>query len=194
MAKAQLTDELRAEYQSLFDTCRVLDAAKVDTVVNLINASQERYQQLSDVSGVPWHFIGGVHMLEASCDFGRHLYNGDHLERRTVNFPPGRPREGEPPFSFEFSAMHALQDEGVVNWTDWSIPGMLFKWEAYNGFGYRFHGVNSPYLWGGSQHYTKGLFFPDHVFNPERVSAAIGVAVILRSMVDRRLVDLTASA
>ena len=38
---------------------------------------------------------------------------------------------------------------------------ILYRWEAYNGFGSRRQGINTPYLWAFSNHYTKGKYVAD---------------------------------
>ena len=64
---------------------------------------------------------------------------------------------------------------------------MLFKMEQFNGFGYRVKGINSPYLWSFSNHYTKGKFTRDGFFDPNAVSKQIGAAVLLRRMSERQI-------
>jgi hypothetical protein len=94
---------------------------------------------------------------------------------------------GKPPFPWEESAIDALQLKSLHTWNDWSIAGMLFQFERYNGFGYRPHGINSPYLWSFSNHYTKGKFVKDGVFNENAGSKQIGAAVLLRRMSERQI-------
>jgi lysozyme family protein len=64
---------------------------------------------------------------------------------------------------------------------DWSIEGILFQLEAYNGWGYRnHHGINTPYLWSGSNQYTSGKYVADGKFDPTAVSKQIGGALLLK--------------
>ncbi|HBB98745.1 MAG TPA: hypothetical protein DC054_25480, partial [Blastocatellia bacterium] len=102
----------------------------------------------------------------------------------TVQVPPGRPATGNPPFKWEDSAIDALVFENFDRVEDWTLPGSLFRLEGFNGFGSRTRGINSPYLWSFSNHYTKGKFVKDGVFNSEAVSQQCGVAILLRKMVD----------
>ena len=73
---------------------------------------------------------------------------------------------------------------GLNKWTDWSVPGLLYKLEGYNGFGYRnkHPEVLSPYLWSFSNHYSKGKFVADGTWSPVAVSKQCGAAVLLRRM------------
>ena len=118
-------------------------------------------------NGMPWWFVGGIHMMETGFRFDRHLHNGDPLTAKTVHVPANRP-DGEPPFIWEFSAQDAIRHDKLDQWTDWSVAGALFKWESFNGMGYRnFHPeVKSPYLWSFSQVYTQGKYIGDGDFDP----------------------------
>jgi lysozyme family protein len=194
----QLTDALRAEYQNLFDTCEI-NADRQNEVTGLtarIVQHQSRYEAVGTPLAIPWFFIGVIHNMESSQRFDRHLHNGDPLTARTVHVPAGRPKSGDPPFTWEASATDALILEGLDKVTDWRLPALLYQIEKYNGFGYRIRhpDVLSPYLWSGSQHYTKGKFVADGTFDPEAVSKQSGAAVILRQMVNQGAISLAQAA
>ena len=178
------TEPLKTEYQRLFDTCIIRESKYpvLDKVVQTITAGKNQYEQISEATNIPWYFIGITHNMESGCNFKKHLHNGDPLTARTVQVPKGYPKKGNPPFSFFDSAVDALQLEGFAKWTDWSIGGMLYSFEKYNGFGYRKNNINSPYLWSCSNQYSKGKYVKDGVFDPQAVSSQVGTAVILRRM------------
>jgi lysozyme family protein len=174
---------LIAESQQLWDTCvPKSSAAGVDKRVQKLITGRPRYEPVADAVGCPWQFVAVVHSLEADVRFDRHLHNGDPLTARTVQVPPGRPAKGSPPFTWEASADDALRLEGIHRWRDWSIPGMLFRLESYNGFGYRKKAIHSPYLWSFSNHYVRGKFVADGVWDPDAVSGQIGAAVLLKRL------------
>jgi lysozyme family protein len=181
-----LTPELRAEYQSLFDTCQVEPEkqAEVKSLAAKIVHNQSRYEAVGTALSIPWQFIAVIHNMECSQRFDQQLHNGDPLTARTVHVPAGRPVEGDPPFTWEQSATDALQLEGLDQVTDWSLPGLLYRMEKYNGFGYRIRHpeVLTPYLWSASNHYTKGKFVADGKFDPDAVSKQDGGAVILQAV------------
>ena len=191
-AVPQLTRALREEYDRLFATCRIRPqrVAAVDRVVDSIVSARPRYAGLETALGPPWYFTAAIHSLESGSRFDRHLHNGDPLTRRTTHVPAGRPARGTPPFTWEASAQDALELKGLDRWEDWSVGGVLFKAEQYNGWGYRqFHPtVLSPYLWSFSLHYDKGKYVADGQFDPDAVSLQSGTAVLLRRMVDRGLI------
>lgn len=186
--RISLTQKLRDEYQSLFDTCviRPAKAQEVETLISRIAANRNRYSAVADPLGIPWFFVGVVHSLEASLSFTTHLHNGDPLTARTRQVPAGRPRTGQPPFTWEDSATDALKLKNLHTATDWSLPATLFRLEAYNGFGYRLRHpeVLSPYLWSFSGHYTRGKFVADGSFSATAVSKQCGAAVLLRRMAE----------
>lgn len=177
-------DELAGEYRALFDTC-TLDADKEQLIqlqLRKITPGGMRYRALGEKLGIPWTFIAIVHSLECGCDFRLHLHNGDPLSARTTHVPKGRPQAGEPPFTWEESAEDALRMKGYVGQSDWSLAAMLFRWETFNGMGYRMRGLASPYLWSFSNIYTGGLFVADHVFDPAARSKQCGAAVLLKRL------------
>ncbi|MGI9106944.1 MAG: hypothetical protein ACR2G4_11925 [Pyrinomonadaceae bacterium] len=124
--------------------------------------------------------------MEASLNFNTHLHNGDPLTKRTTPVPPGRPRTGTPPFTWEESATDALKLQRLHGLDDWSLPTTLFRLEKFNGLGYRSRHpeVLTPYLWSFSHHYTRGKFIADGKFSPTAVSQQCGAAILLRRMAE----------
>src|SRR4051812_45497350 len=179
-----LTDELRRDYERLYTTQVTKEGrdAEIKVTIKQILAGKDRYLTVSEKTHVPWYVIGIIHSMEGSSNFSTHLHNGDSLKHRTVNVPAGRPVKGNPPFQWETSAIDSLQFQGFDVWTNWSIAGTLYKLELYNGFGYRNHGIVSPYLWGGTTFYEKGKYVVDGKWDANAVSAQIGAAPILKKM------------
>jgi len=180
------------EYRRLWDTMKT-DKGKEAVVaarVAAIAKGRERYEGITAKTGVPWEIIGIIHNMECGLDFGCHLHNGDKLSKRTWQHPAGRPKTGMPPFTFDESAVDALQYDGLTKWVDWSIEGTLYKLEGYNGFGYRnvrnkdgTRGTDNPYLWAFSNHCDEiGKFTADSKFDPDAPTKQIGVALLLRGL------------
>lgn len=189
--KSTQFDKLKDEYSRMFNECKVLDSARTDKLVSKLVAKEDIYKQ---VGIAPWYWIGCIHMMEASQDFTCHLHNGDPLKKRTKSIPAGRP--AAPPdtiygYSWETSAKDALYLKGLDKWGDWSVSGMLYQTERYNGWGYRMYKSNfSPYLWCGSQFWTKGKYVMDGKYDPSATSKQIGVAVILKRMVELDIISI----
>ncbi|CAG9180885.1 hypothetical protein LMG23992_04332 [Cupriavidus laharis] len=188
MATIALTDALRRDYESLFNSCVIsaARAAEVDGLVRTLVRNQPRYEAASAISGVPWHFIAVIHNMECGQRFDCHLHNGDPLSARTTHVPAGRPRGSPPPFTWEDSAADALAVKGLGAATDWSLAGLLYQAERYNGFGYRsYHPqVPTPYLWSFSNHYVRGKYVADGTWSDTAVSRQCGVAVLLRRLAE----------
>lgn len=182
----------RDEYDNLFSTCVVNPSrvADVDRLIERIKANRARYEQVQNATQVPWWFIAAVHSLEADLNFNTHLHNGDPLSARTVHVPAGRPVAGDPPFTWEESALDALAYDHVSGWHDWTVAGALYKLEGYNGFGYRRQGIYSPYLWSYSNHYTRGKYVSDGVWDPNAVSGQCGGGTLWRRMVNLGLIRI----
>ena len=189
MATVALSGRLRTEYQRLFDGCRIRPARRgdVERILSRIQASRRRYAAVERRLGIPWYFVAVVHNMEASLRFDGHLHNGDPLTRRTVHVPAGRPKAGNPPFAWEESAVDALTLRRLDRWTDWSVGGLLYQLEAYNGWGYRLHHAHvlSPYLWSFSNHYERGKYVADGTWSDTAVSQQCGAAVLLRRLAEK---------
>ena len=192
MTAPKLTAALAKEYSDLFNRCKIAadKMAEVEEVVQRILKYQNRYASIAAQSTVPWYVIAVIHNMECGLDFTKHLHNGDSLKRRTVNVPAGRPKTGQPPFTFEVSALDALECDGLTEWNDWSIGGICYKLEGFNGWGYRARKINSPYLWSYSNLYTSGKYVADNKWSSTAVSGQCGAAVILRRMSDQGAIDL----
>jgi lysozyme family protein len=193
MAKVPFTVELRTEYENLFNSCIIRPefVSSVDNIVAKLLANKARYELVSGSLGIPWGFIAVIHNMESSLNFTKHLHNGDPLTARTVQVPAGRPKSGNPPFTWEQSAADALTMRGLGSKTDWSLAGTLYQLEGYNGWGYRLYHqhVLSPYLWGYSNHYKSGKYVADGTWSDTAVSKQCGSAVLLRRMAENGQID-----
>lgn len=195
MAKAfPLTASLAAEYRDLFrmSPIRPERAAETARLAHRLaeTARKTRYAAVGASLGVPWHVVGILHLLESGGDFTRHLHNGDPLAGRTVRVPKGRPAAGQPPFSWEESAVDALVLAGLDAWEDWSLAGAAYVFEGYNGFGYRRRSpaINSPYLWSFTTAYASGKYVADGVWSATAVSRQCGAMALLLALIEAGLI------
>lgn len=164
--------------------------AEVEAVAKKISQNKPRYEavSLTLASGMPWWFVAIVHFMEGGGKFTKHLHNGDPLTARTVNVPKGRPVLGKAPFSWEESAIDAIQYMEGQNkiWRQlkgkWDLENILLKFEAYNGMGYRTKGINSPYLYSYTQFYTVGKYAADNKYDPNLVSKQPGVIPLMKAL------------
>lgn len=192
---AKLKD-ISERYQDLYNRMvfRPERMKQAEEAAKLILRGKANYERVSDKLGgkIPWYFIGITHYMECSCNFNRHIHNGDPLVRRTVRVPAGRPI-ADPwngrgnPYTFLESAIDAMRLKGFHVQESWNINLTLYRLEKYNGFGYVRRGIYTPYLWAGTTHYSKGKFVRDGVFDPNAVSEQIGAAVLIRLLTDKTL-------
>lgn len=176
---------LADEYNRMFkELILAVENQKVDGIVDKVIANKVRYSEIESRTGVPWFFVGVVHYLENGLDFQKYLSNNDPLTAVTVHVPKGR----GPFATWEDGASDALRISGLIGATDWSIARILFRLEAWNGFGYRRRQVNSPFLWNCASYYTTGYFVSDGAFDPAAIPERCGGAVLLKRLMDRQLI------
>jgi lysozyme family protein len=185
LVSTQPAAKTATEYDRMWADMRIsqehLATIERDSGKILVNKAQ--YEAVSQASGVPWFVIGLIDQMEAGGGCKAHLHNGDPLSGRTIHVPAGRPpAPAEPPFTWEQSALDALQFEGFDKIKSWPLAVIAGSLEKYNGMGYHARGVPSPYLWSFSNQYKSGKFVKDHVYDPNAVSEQAGALPILKAL------------
>lgn len=173
----QYTATVKLGYTNLWSRAKVEPqrVATLKAICQRFIANRARYEAIEKATGVPWWWIACVHERESSCNFGTYLGNGEPLNQVTQLVPRGRG-----PFpSWEAGAIDALTFQGFAGLRDWSIPAALYRFEAYNGWGYVSKGVNSPYVWSFTDQYHGGKYVADGVFSPSTVDPQPGCAAML---------------
>jgi N-acetylmuramoyl-L-alanine amidase len=188
---------VRDEYIALWNTMAIRPEkqAEVAALADRIKGAQQRYEQVAAqfANHLPWYVVGVLHAMECSCDFKKHLHNGDPLSARTVHVPKNRPPVWDPSWSWEVSAKDAIMVDGLDKVPGWSLPRILFTFERYNGFGPRRRfGKATAYLWSYSNHYVRGKYVGDGQWDPEAVSKQAGAAVLLKQLVQNGAVPASA--
>lgn len=159
--------------------------AEALSVARRLISHRSRYEAVSDATSVPWWLIACLHERESGGDFSTYLGNGEPLSHVTRLVPKGR----GPFSSWEEGAQDALQVQGwsgKYSMSDWSdVAFCLFKAEEYNGFGYRLYhsAVSSPYIWSGTDQYTRGKYASDGKFDADLVDKQLGVATMLQALI-----------
>jgi lysozyme family protein len=176
-------ENTRAGYLALWNSIKVANKAGADKFAKKIIANEPRYRKIQDATGVPWYFVGLLHMRESSCDFRGVLHNGEHIigTKKVTSLVPA----GRGPFrSWEEAAIDALKLKGLHKIKDWPVERIAYEAERYNGLGYTKRGVNSPYLWAGSNHQQPGKYVADHQWSPTAMDTQMGVMTVLRRIQD----------
>lgn len=172
---------MAAGYRNLWKSMRVTRVAECDRAARRILAGRARYLAVERQVGVPWFVIGMWHMRESANNFAGVLHNGEHIigtGRKTRLVPAGRG-----PFStWEQAAIDALRFKGLHLIKEWPIDRIGYETERFNGFGYISRGVNSPYVWAGSNHYIRGKYIADGVFSATHVDQQLGCLPVLAAL------------
>ena len=195
MAKVNYTKALEKEYSSLYKSCetKAIHYDEIDGLVDRIIDHRSHYENVADTLSIPWYFIAAIHNMESSQNFSKHLHNGDPLSARTKHVPAGRPKQGNPPFTWEESAVDALKLRRLHRIQEWSLPRLLYELEGYNGWGYRlYHShVLSPYLWSFSKHYVSGKYIADGTWSDTAKSRQCGAVILIKRLEERGEITLS---
>lgn len=177
---------LAGEYRELWDSTELTDRLRNASVATArkIVAGRTRYEAVGAATGVPWWVVGIIHQMECSGRWDQHLHNGDSLKARTHQVPAGRPKAAPingREYTWEESAIDAVEHDRLHEVPEWSPERICHALEGYNGWGYRRHhpDVLSPYLWSGTNHYTRGKYTADGVWSNSAVSGQPGAIAIL---------------
>jgi len=182
-------EDIADNYRKLFESCEIKSDKRSEVMwyVSKITDPTRRkaYDAVAEETCVPWYFTAIIHGMECGFDMTSHLHNGDSLKAKTKQVPAGRPNPWLPPSDWVSSATDALRYDKLDEKADWDLAHVLYRWEAYNGWRSRLlYKINTPYLWSFSNHYAKGKFVADNVWDGNAVSKQCGAAVMLKALVE----------
>lgn len=160
---------------------------RLDAMLDKLVANAALYVRAERASRVPQELFGLTHAREASCDPDRQILNGQPWNQRTTIVPPGL----GPWSSWEAAAAENAVRQRWVGVKAWSVPVILALLERHNGLGYYYKGLNSPYIWAGTNHQQPGKYVSDGKFDPRAWDTQIGCALLWRGMIDRGVWSLT---
>lgn len=172
-------DALRGEYISLLASMQVTRAQETNATAARLLRYQTRYLDVATATGVPVLLLAALHNRESDANFNTYLGNGEPLNRVTRLVPKGRG-----PFpSWEAGAKDGLHVDRLDQVSDWSWPKALYYGELWNGFGPRdYHGINTGYLWAGTNHYTRGKYVADGRWDGAHVDTQLGIVPVMKRM------------
>ncbi len=164
---------------------------RVNEIVDQMFKYRERYQNVSGKypTKIRWYHIALLYKMESdepmakvTPKFNKYMGNGQSLNKKTTIVPVGR----GPFSSWEKGCWDAIELQGLHKITDWGVGNTLRILEGFNGTGYRkYYGIQSPYLFSGSNHYHSGKYVSDGNYNRKAVSSQIGVALYLKEILQR---------
>jgi len=178
--------ELKSEYESWVANCKPLPGRlhEIDLVATRLTRTNylEKFKAVQDKIGVPIVVQATICEREDGCDFTKSPAQGDPWNQVSRHVP-----RGIGPFSsWEESAIYSWTkaDALNVNSVPWSLAYACYKWEFYNGGGYRAHGIRSPYVVGGTNLQQPGKYISDGEFDRTHMDTQLGCLPIAMRMIE----------
>jgi lysozyme family protein/peptidoglycan hydrolase-like protein with peptidoglycan-binding domain len=143
-----------------------------------------RYQAVSARTDIPPQLVAAIHYRESSMNFNTYLHQGDPLGRKAVHVPRNIPIF----YEWEEAAVHALnmkrglRDQMGLTADSTDEVAMATYAEAYNGLGYYHKGLNSPYVYAGTDQYQGGMYVADGKFSRRARDRRLGTLALTRSV------------
>lgn len=191
-------ESLKAGYTNALVRMEITRKAEVERTAQklLVYVDQGRYDEACLKSGVPVVVAAASFEREASSNFHLSPAQGDPLWEKSVHVPRGlgpyidahNPNLDDWKRAWGHAAADAyhidrLDQVGSINW---SWERACFEEELFNGFGPRYHGKNSGYLWAGTNIYTGGKYIADGVWSASAIDSQLGVVPVMFAMVQLR--------
>lgn len=174
--------KLEPEYNALLAgmVCRRDDEA-VKRAFTLLRYKLS-YAGITAKTGIPIIWIAASFEREAASNFKLSPAQGDPWSKVSVHVPQGRgPFRSWMEAAIDAYQINQLDQVGATNWT-WARA--CYEGELFNGFGYRNHGVHSPYLWAGTNIYRSGKYVADGHFSPGTVDRQIGIVSLMKALIE----------
>lgn len=168
----------KAGYESQLRAMVIERKQAVDGVCeHILNpANWSRYTALQLRTRIPAPFIGALDYRESNCNPRLGLGQGDPWNEVSEHVP-----RGCGPFASWLDAglFYAHYDHLDDNSAPWSLAYECWKGEIWNGLGYHYHGVPSPYLFGGTNIQVRGKFTSDGHFDRNEMDQQLGIMPII---------------
>lgn len=176
--------EMATRLQTLWDTCEVRPQyrGQVKAGADLCRKGEATYRDASKLIHIPWEVIAVIHKMEGANNFKACMHNGELIigtGRKTTLVPKGR----GPFATWIDSCVDAIGVESRrPAGFKFDIANTLYYLTMFNGFGYENKGINTPYLWSFTNHYTKGKYVRDGVYDANAVSKQCGAVPVLKEL------------
>ena len=189
---------LSAGYTHLLATMQVTNPGLVNaTAVKLIKYVDEGYYaDVSAEDGIPQVWMATSFERESSSNFHTSPAQGDYLWERSVHVPRGlgpyidhtdtNPLDWVQAWARAAKDAYHIDRLDTVGAANWSWERACFEGELFNGFGYRGYGINTPYLWACTNHYTSGKYVADGQYSSSARDGQIGIIPVMFRMVEIR--------
>lgn len=143
--------------------------------------NKDKYEAVEEATGMPAELVAAIHWRESSGNFNTYLHNGQKLGQTTTLVPKGIYFEDWTEAAIDAvtnygTPLSSIDPNNIETYYDYA--------EHYNGMGYANKGLPSPYVWAGTSNYEKGKYVADGKFDPNYVDQQLGVAVMLRTLLE----------
>lgn len=155
--------------------------ATAERLVTFIDAG--KYDAGCQATGVPVAWAAASFEREASSNFALNPAQGWPLDSKSKDVPYNGPFADWTTAQIAAYEIDGLDKVGAANWT-WARA--CYEDEAFNGFGYRAHGIFSPYLGAGTNLYTEGKYVADGQWSPTAIDVQLGTIPIMLQIIRLR--------
>lgn len=181
-------EKLKPNYVSLIAaaTIRPECARPLQLTATRLLHDKAVYQRIFEATGVPIAALMALAEREMSGNLHCYLGNGQRLSMRTTIVPKGRGPFGDTLEGFFRGALDALHLDGLDQIAKtaegWSLPRFAYESELWNGWGYRGHGIPSPYVFGATAVQKRGKYIEDGVYSSSVMDPQLGTLAIVEEL------------
>ena len=176
---------LQADYQTAMARMQITRLTAVKAagarLVGYIDAG--RYDAGCKITSVPIAWAAASFEREASSNFTLNPAQGWPLTSTSKWIPHNGPFRDWTAAQVAAYDIDGLDKVGAANWT-WARDA--YEGEAFNGWGYRAHGIHSPYLFAGTSLYVEGKYVADGVWSASAVDQQLGIIPMMWQIIQLR--------
>lgn len=179
-------EKLGPEYEKWVANCRPRPekVSVIDSVARRLTRSESltNFALVHKNLGIPELITIPSFERECGCNFACSPAQGDRWDHVSVHVPKGRG-----PFKSWYDAAYDTYhnlDRLDVHSAPFSMAYACYWWEKINGFGYRAHGLRSPYIVGGTNLQQPGKYVADGEFDSSVMDSQLGCLPIAMRMLE----------
>jgi lysozyme family protein len=176
---------LAPEYSHLLSQMKITRLAVVDATAERLvgDIDAGHYDVGCKATGVPVPLAAASFEREASSNFRLNPAQGWPLDEKSKDVPYNGPFSD---WTTAQIAAYKIDDLDQIGAANWSWERACYEEELFNGFGYRSHGVPSPYLFGGTNIQKPGKYTTDRGYDPNVMDTQLGVIPMMLRIVQMR--------
>ena len=166
-----IEDEMEKKYKE----CILVDKEKIERMVVTIIVLRKMFKSFF---GVNWIAKSAIYIREREEKINKYYWDCIKNGRR-IDYN-----------NFDVELVKKI-NEYIPN-EKMSIGKLLYSVEKFNGLGYRSPkvGIESPYVWSGTNLYRAGKYIRDGVYRSDVVDKQCGVAAVMKYIEISQLTDI----